>query len=47
MAKDEGIKWDAGELPKAEQVRDRKSKVRYFNLPCAFDIETTNINDDP
>ena len=47
MAKDEGIIWDAGELPVAETVTDRKSKVRYYNLPCAFDIETTNINDDP
>ena len=47
MSKDEGIKWDAGELPVAETVTDRKSKVKYFNLPCAFDIETTNINDDP
>ena len=47
MAKDEGIIEDAGELPVAELVYDRKSKVRYYNLPCAFDIETTNINDDP
>lgn len=47
MITNEGIIWDAGELPEADLVYDRKSKVRYFNLPCAFDIETTNINDDP
>ena len=47
MTKNEGIIWDAGELPVAETVTDRKTKVEYFNLPCAFDIETTNINDDP
>lgn len=47
MSKNEGIKWDAGELPVAKTVKDRKSKVKYYNLPCAFDIETTNINDDP
>ena len=47
MIANEGIKWDAGELPKAERVYDRKTKVRYYNLPCAFDIETTNIVDDP
>ena len=47
MTKNEGIIWDAGELPVAETVTDRKTKVKYYNLPCAFDIETTNINDDP
>lgn len=47
MSKNEGIIWDAGELPEAKTVTDRKSKVKYYNLPCAFDIETTNINDDP
>ena len=47
MTTNEGIIWDAGELPEAELVYDRKSKIRYYNLPCAFDIETTNINDDP
>lgn len=47
MSKNEGIIWDGGELPKAKTVTDRKTKVEYYNLPCAFDIETTNINDDP
>ena len=36
-----------GELPQARLVYDFKYKIRYYNLPCAFDIETTNINDDP
>lgn len=36
-----------GKLPEAELVYDFKYKIRYYNLPCAFDIETTNINDDP
>jgi len=37
-----------GELPKAgKPVYDIKSRTYYYNLPCAFDIETTNINDDP
>lgn len=36
-----------GELPEARLVYDFKYKIRYYNLPCAFDIETTNINDDP
>ena len=35
-----------GELPEAKQVYDFKNKIHYYNLPCAFDIETTNINDD-
>ena len=46
MIRDDLIRY-YGELPKAETVTDRKTKVKYFNLPCAFDIETTNINDDP
>ena len=36
-----------GELPQARLVYDFKYKIRYYDLPCAFDIETTNINDDP
>ena len=36
-----------GKLPEAQLVYDFKYKIRYYNLPCAFDIETTNINDDP
>lgn len=36
-----------GELPQARLVYDFKYKIRYYNLPCAFDIETTNINDNP
>ena len=47
MIPNEGIIWDAGELPEAKQVYDFKNKIHYYNLPCAFDIETTNINDDP
>ena len=35
-----------GKLPEAKLVYDFKYKIRYYNLPCAFDIETTNINDD-
>ena len=46
MIRDDLIRY-YGELPVAETVTDRKSKNKYFNLPCAFDIETTNINDDP
>ena len=41
------ITMDAKELPQARLVYDFKYKIRYYNLPCAFDIETTNINDDP
>ena len=41
------ITMDAKELPQARLVYDFKHKIRYYNLPCAFDIETTNINDDP
>lgn len=47
MITNEGIIWDAKKLPEAELVYDFKYKIRYYNLPCAFDIETTNINDDP
>ena len=47
MTKNDGIIWDAKKLPEAELVYDFKYKIRYYNLPCAFDIETTNINDDP
>ena len=47
MSTDEGIIWDAKKLPEAALVRDFKNKIYYYNLPCAFDIETTNINDDP
>ena len=37
-----------GELPEAgKPVYDFKNRTCYYNLPCAFDIETTNINDDP
>lgn len=37
-----------GELPEAgKPVYDFKNRTYYYNLPCAFDIETTNINDDP
>ena len=37
-----------GELPVAgKPVYDFKNRTYYYNLPCAFDIETTNINDDP
>ena len=37
-----------GELPEAgKPVYDFKNRIYYYNLPCAFDIETTNINDDP
>ena len=36
-----------GDLPQARLVYDFKYKIRYYDLPCAFDIETTNINDDP
>ena len=36
-----------GELPVAEKSYDFKNRTYYYNLPCAFDIETTNINDDP
>ena len=46
MIRDDLIRY-YGELPKAETVTDRKTKIKYFNLPCAFDIETTNIVDDP
>ena len=43
MSKDEGIRWDAGELPEAgKPVYDFKNRIYYYNLPCAFDIETTN-----
>ena len=47
MRPNEGIIWDAGNLPEAKLVYDFKNKIHYYNLPCAFDIETTNINDDP
>ena len=49
MIRDDLIRY-YGELPKAELVElvtDRKSKNKYYNLPCAFEIETTNINDAP
>ena len=46
MIRDDLIRY-YGELPKAETVTDRKTKIKYYNLPCAFDIETTNIVDDP
>ena len=37
-----------GELPEVEKpVYDFKNRTYYYNLPCAFDIETTNINNDP
>ena len=41
------ITMDADKLPEARLVYDFKYKIRYYDLPCAFDIETTNINDDP
>ena len=46
MIRDDLIRY-YGELPKAETVTDRQTKVKYFYLPGAFDIETTIINDDP
>ena len=46
MIRDDKIRY-YGELPEAKLVYDFKYKIHYYNLPCAFDIETTNINDDP
>ena len=46
MVRDDDIRY-YGKLPEASLVYDFKYKIRYYNLPCAFDIETTNINDDP
>ena len=46
MIRDDVIRY-YGKLPEAELVYDFKYKIRYYNLPCAFDIETTNIVDDP
>lgn len=46
MIRDDGIRY-YGELPEAKAVYDFKNKIHYYNLPCAFDIETTNIVDDP
>ena len=46
MIRDDLIRY-YGELPEASLVYDFKYKIHYYNLPCAFDIETTNINEDP
>ena len=47
MNKIDDIKY-YGELPVAgKPVYDFKNRTYYYNLPCAFDIETTNINNDP
>ena len=49
MIRDDLIRY-YGKLPEANQVKqvyDIKNRIYYYNLPCAFDIETTNIVDDP
>ena len=47
MIRDDGIRY-YGELPEAEKpIYDFKNRIYYYNLPCAFDIETTNITNDP